>query len=337
MRVEGWPHDRWGGDTPIINSFLEVRIVSLEAAIESENLVPRAGELVRLRRLERGITQVELAKRAKLGRAYLSRIEGLKVLPSEKLLGRIAKALGDRDPEVYLRARRTETVVEPDRVVAKSRAARHKIEYTNLEYLVNVAQVRFQYRGFSALHFLQNQRDELARFVNQGGMIQMLLAKPTPSNLYWRAVDEGEIEDIEHVRNRMWEQHQKLMIAFGKIEEVRRYYQRIGVFDLYLDPAYERKRRWTIVDGRFCVLVKYEDGSDNFSYQVFTDDDLELEVEQEKFLAKTRGPEAQMEWGIWRNQWAFDPGTVTEEVIKKIKTDAKQACRGKRERARAAA
>jgi len=323
-------HDGRRMGRPLATTIRGGMSVSLGTAVGDENLVRRAGELVRLRRIERGVTQGELARKAKLGRAYLSRIESLKALPSDTLLKRIATALGDKDPEPYLRARRTETVVEPDRVVAKTRAARHKIEYTNLEYLLSVAQVRFQYRGFSALHFLQNQRDNLAQFANQGGVIQVILAEPTLPNLYWRAIDEGGIEDIEHVRNRMWEQHHKLMIAFGKIEEVRRYYQRIGVFDLFLDPSYERKRRWTIVDGRFCVLVKYEDDSDNFKYQVFTEDDPELKREQERFLAKTREPEAQLDWEVWRSQWEFDPRTVTEETIKKIKATAKRACRRER-------
>ena len=56
---------------------------------------PRLGTVIRTLREAKGLSQVELAKRAKLARPYLIRLEsGQQKNPSLVLLKRLAKALG---------------------------------------------------------------------------------------------------------------------------------------------------------------------------------------------------------------------------------------------------
>ena len=55
----------------------------------------RLKTVIKRLRIERGLTQVELAKKAKVARTYVAKIEGGdRVNPSLPVLKRLAKALG---------------------------------------------------------------------------------------------------------------------------------------------------------------------------------------------------------------------------------------------------
>jgi len=67
---------------------------SLAPGIAPGNVVPMNGKLRKVRE-RKGLTQVELCKRAKLNQGYLSMLEsGEKKAPSIAVLKRLAKALG---------------------------------------------------------------------------------------------------------------------------------------------------------------------------------------------------------------------------------------------------
>ena len=67
---------------------------SLVAGIAPGNVVPMNGKLRKVRE-RKGLTQVELCKRAKLTQGYLSLLEsGEKKAPSIAVMKRLAKALG---------------------------------------------------------------------------------------------------------------------------------------------------------------------------------------------------------------------------------------------------
>ena len=67
------------------------------------DVVKLMGRNVRVLRLERGLTQEELAHRCEMERSYVSDLERGRRNPSVKALGRLAAALGVA-PEALLRA-----------------------------------------------------------------------------------------------------------------------------------------------------------------------------------------------------------------------------------------
>ena len=84
------------------------------------------GIMLQERRKAKGWTQEELANRINIGRSYLSQVEGLKIIPNEQLVQRLAQELGD-DPKPYLQARQTQ------KVITTNPLERSKIEVENLE------------------------------------------------------------------------------------------------------------------------------------------------------------------------------------------------------------
>jgi transcriptional regulator with XRE-family HTH domain len=58
-------------------------------------MAPRLGTMVRRKREARGMTQADLAKRARLTQGYVSKLEaGAQKNPSVTVIKRLAKALG---------------------------------------------------------------------------------------------------------------------------------------------------------------------------------------------------------------------------------------------------
>ena len=58
-------------------------------------MAPRLSSVIKTLRTARGLTQVELAKRAKVGQSYVAMLErGARKYPSLPVLQRLAKALG---------------------------------------------------------------------------------------------------------------------------------------------------------------------------------------------------------------------------------------------------
>jgi DNA-binding phage protein len=78
-------------------SFLEIAIPELRSVCEVndyENLSRLAGQALRMLRHQRGLTQIRLARAAKMDRSQLSRLESGYGLPSPRTLLRIVAALG---------------------------------------------------------------------------------------------------------------------------------------------------------------------------------------------------------------------------------------------------
>ena len=61
--------------------------------LQTNILSVKVGSKLKRLRLQRGLTQAELAKRSKLHRIYVAQIEGETKTPSLRALERIAKAL----------------------------------------------------------------------------------------------------------------------------------------------------------------------------------------------------------------------------------------------------
>lgn len=71
------------------------------------------GDRIRRERLQRNMTQRELAERVEVGVPHISKIEAGRENPSDELLGRIGKVFGVNTEELLIVARRLpENVVE---------------------------------------------------------------------------------------------------------------------------------------------------------------------------------------------------------------------------------
>lgn len=279
------------------------------------------GELVKKRRERASLSQPELADRASIGRAYLSQVETLKVLPSEEYLTKVAKALGD-DPGLYVRTLRREKFLKKEPFVFTDRSTRHKLELSNLEYLLDLAEISFQYFGFSCVVFVSNFYEKLIEFMNRGGMIRLVLAEPNLRNLVKRAREgvENRIEDRnwKHIILRTEQEHDKLMLVFGYLEELRFYHQKmVGSFELSLDPDYRPKERFTIIDNSFCLHRPTYESGDSFSFSVTTKDSPEFTKLQEQFMV-TEHRAKLMPWDCWRETYKkYSDTFINEADVKK--------------------
>jgi transcriptional regulator with XRE-family HTH domain len=68
--------------------------------IEHEQIVERFAKRLRELRVERGLTQADLADRAEVAVTYISKLEGVGAAPGIDLVGKLADALGV-DPRVH--------------------------------------------------------------------------------------------------------------------------------------------------------------------------------------------------------------------------------------------
>ena len=178
------------------------------------------GELIRKRRQAQRKTQEELAKSVGVARSYLSQIERLNVLPSEKVAVEIAKAL-DEEPKKYLDA------IQKERIVVKERSARIQSELSNRDYLLSQTKRTFWYRGYSAAFLVIGSFERLIHLLNRGGTVQFVLSEPNEQNLYKRALEHYRVseESIEHIMRRMEQERWKLMHTLMYLEELYRDHQ----------------------------------------------------------------------------------------------------------------
>ena len=70
------------------------------------SVVESIGELIRRERLERDMTQRDLANRVDVGVPYISKIEAGRERPSDDVLRRVAEVFGQNVDEFLLAARR---------------------------------------------------------------------------------------------------------------------------------------------------------------------------------------------------------------------------------------
>jgi len=279
------------------------------------------GEVVKRQRKSKSLTQVELAEKAGVGRAYLSQIESLRLLPSEDILEKIAKALDD-NLDIYVRALRREKFLKKEQTIFTDRTTRHKLELNNLEYLLDSAEISFQYFGFSSVVFVSNFYVKLIEFMDRGGVIRLTLAEPELKNLVNRASEDMEIRidghNWDHLILRTKQEHIKLMLVLSYLEELRLYHQKMKIsFELSLDPDHSRQERYTIIDNSFCLHRPTHESGETFTFLVTTKDDPVFVDLQKKFDLIEHRPKP-MPWDNWRELYGqYKNNFITEAKVKK--------------------
>lgn len=89
--------------------------------IDTDNAAMSIGHVIRALRLERGLTQEELALEAEVATSNVSRVERGERQPTSALLGRLADALGMTISQIYALAEElTENKKQPSLVAEKS-------------------------------------------------------------------------------------------------------------------------------------------------------------------------------------------------------------------------
>jgi len=281
---------------------------------ESDFLEP-IGQLVKSGREKKKLSQSEMAKKLKVGRSYLSQIESRRILPSEKITQKIAKILGE-DPETYFDA------IRKEKIIVKDRSIQDKVELFSLGYLLSQAQRSFKYRGFSGISFVLTTHENLAQSIKNGTATQLILARPTPQNLFNRVIEEEDLGTLrgdallDHLRHRMDQQHLKLLNAFAYFKRVN-LTRRGGIFDIRLETNYRNtSKRLVIIDDECCLLRPSRGKEANwFEFAVLEQGDEKFEDIQEEFQEIWEQSEP-LDWAGEYDRYNRD--FITKTVIQKL-------------------